>query len=125
MAKWGRSAGLAEFGEERRGYSRGAKSIFCAILALALVVLALAFMVSLPKDASELTTNIATFGLVAAYFVAAPLLHIVGAVFALAGLFRVDDRRVLCVLGIILNVGLVGLGALLGFAALAGIGAYT
>lgn len=109
----------------RPAYSRGAKSVFCAFLALVLVIGALAWMVSLPADASEAVTNLATIVLVAVYVVVAPILHIAGTVFDLAGLFRVDDRRWLCILGAILNIGLLGAGVLLGSSALLGIGAFT
>lgn len=103
----------------------GLWSLLCAFLAFGLVIAALVFMINVPDDASDTMTNIATTAMLLAYLLVAPVLHITGVVLGVGGLIRGGESRVRCILGIILNLVLVGIGALLGVIAASGIGAFT
>lgn len=119
-AHFGRNANVE--GPRRR---LGLWSLLCAFLAFGLVIAALIFMVNLPNDASDLSTNIATTVLLVTYFLVAPVVHVTGVVLGVRGLSRGGESRFRCILGIGLNVALVGIGALLGMMAASGIGAFT
>ena len=122
MPSWGRNAvPLAGIVAPPR---YGLRSILCAILAFSLVIAALIFMVNVPNDAPETLADAATFTMLGTYLVVAPLLHIAGAVFAILGLAR-GDSRIRCVVGLLLNIVLVMMGAGMGWLALGGVGAYT
>lgn len=122
MAAWGRNAVPVVGATPLPRY--GLRSILCAILAFSLVIAALIFMVNVPNDAPEATSDAATYALLAAYFIAAPLLHITGVVFAILGLAR-GDSKIRCIAGLLLNVVLVMIGAGLGWMAMGSIGAFT
>lgn len=122
VVKWGRNA---EPGSGTAGSHDGRRSILLALGALTLVVAALAFMVGLPTGTAEPWPTIATFAVAASYFLVAPLLHLAGLVFGIRGLVRGGERRLPCVFGILLNVGLVVAGVLVLMAVLPAMGAFT
>ena len=62
---------------------------------------------------------LATFGIVA------PVMHLIGIAFGIAGTVSANANKVASVIGIILNVLLVIIGLGLGWFAISGIGAFT
>ena len=122
MAGWGRNAALDAVGQAQPRYIR--RAFLCAVLAFAIVIASFIFMLSLPTDASEQLSDIATMTVVISYLGVAPALHVAGMVFGVLGI-RHGQGRFWGFLAILLNVALVGIGALLGMAALSSMGAYT
>ena len=100
-------------------------SILLAVLALAFVIATTIAVASLPSGAPEYLSTAATIAVAIAYLVAAPILHVVGAILGIVGLARGGESKTRCVVGILLNVVLVTIGALFAWVAASGIGAYT
>lgn len=103
----------------------GKRSVILALTAFAAGALAIAIMVAMPGDASQLVQNIATGFFMLVFLLAGPLAHVTGLVFGIMALVRANDNRALGLLGIVLN----GLSVAAGLAILAAmastIGAYT
>lgn len=124
MTSWGRNAD-PQMLIGARPPRKGLWSLLCALFAFGLVVVTIIFMVNLPAGAPEWQSNLATSAMVAAYLVVAPLLHISGAVLGILGLARGGESKVRCVVGLLLNIVLLIIGALFAWVAASGIGAYT
>jgi hypothetical protein len=100
-------------------------SVLLALIAPAIVIATGAYMVNLPNGAAESAENFATVAMLSAYGVVAPLMHLVGIGFGIAGLRSPNAGKVASCVGILLNVALIGIGLIFGWAALSGLGAYT
>ena len=121
MAQWGReSAG----NEAQRGWL-GRLSVVLAFVALVLVVVTGGALISLPGDAVEPLSTIVVTAFLIVYCLVAPGLHIVGTALGFIAVAREGDNRLLGVIGILFNVLLFASGALLAWAALQGMAAFT
>ena len=121
--EWGRNAASGAVATPRRRY--GTYSILLALLAPTLVILAGSYLVSLPSDAPEAAETVATTLTLVAYGLVAPVLHLVGMGFAVAGLRSVNAGKVSSVIGLLLNIAMVAAGVFFGWIAASGIGAFT
>lgn len=103
----------------------GKRSVILALAAFAAGAIAMTILVVMPSDASQLAQNIGTVFFLAVFLLAAPLAHIIGAVFGVMALVRSNDNRAFGLLGIVLN-GLSVMAGLVLLAAMAStIGAFT
>jgi hypothetical protein len=103
----------------------GKRSVILALAAFAAGAVAIAIMVAMPSDASQLTQGVATGFFMLVFLLAAPVAHVAGVVFGVMALARSNDSRGLGLLGIVLN-GLSVAGGLTLVAAMAStIGAFT
>lgn len=124
MTSWGRNAD-PQMLVGARPPRKGLWSLLCALFAFGLVVVTIIVMVNLPAGAPEWQSDLATSAVVAAYLIVAPLLHISGAILGIVGLTRGGESKMRCIVGILLNVVLLTIGALFAWVAASGIGAYT
>lgn len=121
---WGRNAADATTAAlPPRPVRYGAYSIVLALAAPSIVSAAFWYLTSLPKGAPA--EDIATFMALGSYGVVAPILHAIGVGFGIAGLRNSSASKAASILGILLNIALVALGLLLGWAAISTIGAFT
>jgi hypothetical protein len=124
MAQWGRSAAVAVPGAVAQT-TFGKRSVILALAAFVAGAVAITIMVAMPSDASERTQSVATGFFMLVFFLAGPLAHITGLVFAVMALARSNDNRSLGLLGIVLNGLSVALGLALLAAMASTIGAFT
>ena len=123
MVQWGR--GAAAVPGEVVPTKLGKRSVMLALAAFAAGAVAIAIMVAMPSDASQLTQGVATGFFMLVFLLAAPVAHVAGVVFGVMALARSNDSRGLGILGIVLN-GLSVAGGLALLAAMAStIGAFT
>lgn len=123
MVQWGR--GAAAVPGEVVQTKLGKRSVILALAAFAAGAVAIAIMVAMPDDASQLTQGVATGFFMLVFLLAAPAAHVAGVVFGVMALARSNDSRGLGLLGIVLN-GLSVAGGLALLAAMAStIGAFT
>lgn len=121
---WGRNApDASRLAAAPRPVRHGAYSIILALAAPSIVSVAFWYLTSLPKDSPQ--SDLATLLALGAYGIVAPLLHAIGIGFGIAGLRNPDASKAASILGILLNIVLVALGLLLGWAAVSTIGAFT
>ncbi|MFI0844484.1 hypothetical protein [Mesorhizobium sp. IMUNJ 23232] len=113
MPQWGRNASLADIPAQPRRYGRW--SILFALASLLLVGAAIGVFFALSDGGSEGSANAAALALGIVYFLVAPILHVIGIVFGFVGIAR-DDSRFSAVVGILLNILLVLIGAGLAYA---------
>jgi hypothetical protein len=88
------------------------------VLTWVLFIAVTIFLHNMPKK-SPLAD--AASGIFVAELVAAPFAHLVGLVLGVIALFRAGDRRGLALLGILLNVIVVGIGVLMVYMAASGL----
>lgn len=120
--RWGRSAAaVAELGAGRPRY--GLRSVLLGLLALLLVGASFTFLAVRRGDDSDLWATVANVAALASYLVAAPILHIAGIVYGIRGLIA-GSGRVMSVVGILLNLTLIGTGIYIGTLAVGSIGAF-
>lgn len=120
---WGRNASEATVASVPRPVHHGAWSIILALIAPVIVMAAFGYLVNLPKaDPQE---DLAVLLALGAYGLVAPALHIAGIGFGIAGIRNPAASKPASVIGIILNIALVLLGIVLGWAALKGMAAFT
>ncbi len=124
MAQWGRGSTAAVPGEVVRT-KLGKRSVILALAAFAAGAVAIAIMVAMPSDASELAQNIGTGFFMVVFLLAAPVAHVTGMVFGVIALARSNDNRALGLLGIVLNGLSLAAGLALLAAAVSSIGAFT
>jgi hypothetical protein len=122
---WGRQGAAPAMAMPIRRASYGRRSVMLAFAALATVLITVGALIAVPSGSPEPLSTIMTFATAAVYLVVAPLLHIAGAVYGIASLSREGDRKVLGVVGFLLNVMLLGAGAWLGWIAVGSMGAFT
>ena len=103
----------------------GKRSVILALAAFAAGAIAIAIMVAMPSDASQLVQNIATGFFMAVFLLAGPLAHVTGLVFGIMALVRSNDSRALGLLGIVLNGLSVAAGLAVLVAMASTIGAFT
>lgn len=124
MMGWGRNAtNAATVASASRPVRHGACSIILALIAPVIVLAAFSYLVNLPKAAPE--EDLAVLLALASYGLVAPALHIAGVGFGIAGIRNPAASKPASIVGILLNIGLVVLGIVLGWAALKGMAAFT
>ncbi|MBX3579852.1 MAG: hypothetical protein KF723_21835 [Rhizobiaceae bacterium] len=119
---WGRAKLAAD--TVRTSPPFGAWSLICAGVAFgsALLSLWVATSVTVEPDGTPTDAGFGVFLIV--FLIAAPILHVVGIVLGAIGLTRVGARAS-SVIGIVLNLALLGVGILLVWAGLKGAAAFT
>ncbi len=121
--QWGRSGQSAVGLAPRRRPRHGVWSILLAMLALILAGGAATYLANLPSDAPDWTADPATFYVVTGFLAVAPVLHLVGIVVGVIGLAR--GAVASSVLGILLNLLLVGVGGYFAYIAFGAAAAFT
>lgn len=122
MPQWGRNASLADIPARPRRYGRW--SILFALASLLLVGAAIGVFFALSDGGSDGSANAAALALGIVYFLVAPILHVLGIIFGFLGIAR-DDGRFSAVIGVLLNILLVLIGAGLAYAGMRGAAAFT
>lgn len=121
---WGRNAAeTAAVATVPRPVRYGAYSVVLALVAPTIVSAAFWYLTSLPKESPQ--DDFATLLALGSYGIVAPILHASGVGFGIAGLRNPNASKAASILGILLNIVLVALGLLLGWAAVSTIGAFT
>jgi hypothetical protein len=87
-------------------------AVWTFILSWALIIAAKIFVHESPKQ-SPLADVVS--GVVVIELIAAPFAHLVGLVLGVMALFRAGDRRVLAIIGILLNVSVVVIGLMMAY----------
>ncbi len=121
---WGRNGEAdAAAGMPAKPVRYGAWSVILALIAPALVTAAVSYLLNLPNYSPQ--GELAEILALVTYGIVAPLLHATGIGFGIAGLRNPRASKPASIVGILLNIGLVALGLLLGWAAASTIGAFT
>ncbi|MEP6566027.1 MAG: hypothetical protein ABJB10_12895 [Mesorhizobium sp.] len=122
LAQWGRSEAAPVAVAPSK---LGKRSVMLALVAFAAGTIGIVTLVAMPRDASELTQNIATGYFMVVFLLVAPIMHIVGVICGAMALARSNDNRALGLVGIILNGLSVLAGVLILLAMASTIGAFT
>lgn len=122
--RWGRNATVAA---ETAGAAPryGRRSVLFALAALFLVGASFSFLVAQSGRDAGVWETVGNVAALASYLVAAPILHGMGLISGVRGLFGAGGSRVTSLFGILLNLALVGTGLYIGSLALGSMGAFT
>jgi hypothetical protein len=96
-----------------------------AVISFAIAMASLMVFAGIPTTAGAVAQNAATYAFVGGFLVLAPVGHLAGFAFGLAGMVRRNDNRLLSLLGILLNLLAVAVGTLIVYAGLQGMAAFT
>lgn len=112
MTNWGRRGDNPMVTESVRDRF-GKRSIVLAVVAFIAACGTFVVFRSLPNDAEDATENFVADGFILMFFAVIPLLNIVGIICGFMALANDNDSRPRGLIGLLLNVGLLGIGVLL------------
>jgi hypothetical protein len=92
----------------------GTYSFVLAVLAFALFTVTYGFAINVPGGASQDVRRAAVWMAIVGFLGVVPLMELAGIVLGIAALFRSGDRRILGLLGALLNALLLAGGVVLG-----------
>jgi hypothetical protein len=101
----------------------GVIAFVLAVVAFLLFSVGFTVFINVPSTAPDAMRDAALLFFVAIFLVITPLLELAGIVFGIASLFRAGDRKILGLLGAVLNAFLLAGGVTLGMIAVASIAA--
>jgi hypothetical protein len=104
--------------------SLGALSLWFALAAFGVAVVAIAGLVAAPRPTQSTGWEIVNTAAILALFGVAPVVHLLGTVIGLAALFRANDRRGLGIAGILVNAAAVAMVVMLIIFVFRGLGAF-
>ncbi len=123
MPQWGRAG--QPIASAAAGPRYGRRSILLAIAAFAIGGAGIAVFALSPSQADGAATDVATIIFMVALFGLAPLIQLVGFVYALVALFRTDERKGVALVGLLLNCVSVMMGGGFVYLMFANMGRFT